>query len=93
MKSVAAGCGGVVHLLTPHSQTFKTQKDSTYDSLEDCHWNVITSVGKIIKFTINSMDIKNKTINKNATIDNECTGDFLEVKFSHLPITFVLLYL
>ncbi|XP_033347146.1 cubilin [Bombus vosnesenskii] len=90
VKSVAAGCGGVVHLLTSHSQTFKTQKDSTYDSLEDCHWNVITSVGKIIKFTINSMDIKNKTINKNATIDNECTGDFLEVRDGAGPFSQLL---
>ena len=83
VKNAAAGCGGTIHLFTIQSQTFRTQKDATYDSMEDCHWNVRASEGKNIVFIINSMDIRNVT-NKSATGDNECTGDFLEVKLCFL---------
>lgn len=75
MKSISAGCGGNINLIS--SQSFKTQIGSTYDSLEDCHWIVSATEGKNIKFTINSMDVRNNT---NRT-GSGCTGDYIEVKF------------
>lgn len=82
MKNVEAGCGGFVNLTDVPKQSFRTQKGSTYDSLEDCHWRVIAPEGKNIKFTINSMDIKN-AMNGNGS---KCTGDYIEVKFDPILV-------
>lgn len=83
MKSISAGCGGNINLTS--SQSFKTQTGSTYDSFEDCHWIVSATEGKNIKFTINSMDVRN-SINRTG---NGCTGDYIEVKFhSFCPVSF-----
>lgn len=88
MKSISAGCGGNINLISTTSQSFKTQIGSTYDSLEDCHWIVTAAEGKNIKFTINSMDVRNGT---NRT-DNGCTGDYIEVRnFIHSSVLSVLL--
>lgn len=86
MKSISAGCGGNINLISTTSQSFKTQIGSTYDSLEDCHWIVTAAEGKNIKFTINSMDVRNGT---NRT-GNGCTGDYIEVKFHSFisPVSF-----
>lgn len=85
MKSAAAGCGGNVDLSSSTTASFKTQNGSTYESLEDCHWTVEASPGKNIKFTINSMDLKNAT---NRTFNhrggNQCSGDYLEVSPCYL---------
>lgn len=84
MKSTSAGCGGNINLISTSSQSFKTQTGSTYDSLEDCHWIVSAVEGKNIKFTINSMDVRNST---NRT-GNGCTGDYIEVKFHSFVVSF-----
>ncbi|XP_017881696.1 cubilin [Ceratina calcarata] len=76
-KSEEAGCGGSINLTATQNQSFKTQMGTTYDSLEDCHWTVITSPGKNIKFTINKMDIR-YFIYSNST--DKCTGDFIELR-------------
>lgn len=40
----------------------------------------MTSPGKNIRLTINSMDIKNSTNNSTGNIQSDkCTGDYLEV--------------
>ncbi|XP_076655704.1 cubilin [Halictus rubicundus] len=78
VKSVEAGCGGVVRLASKQKLPFKTQKGPTYDSLEDCHWLVEAPSGMNIKFTIDSMDLKNAT---NKTRSKEpCNGDFIEIR-------------
>lgn len=87
MKSISAGCGGNINLSSTSSQSFKTQTGSTYDSLEDCHWIVSAVEGKNIKFTINSMDVRNST---NRT-GNGCTDDYIEVKFHSFVVLSVLL--
>ena len=69
--------GGDIKLSSARSQPFRTQIGSTYDSLEDCHWTVLGSLGKNIKFTINNMDIRNST--NNTERGDKCTGDYLEV--------------
>lgn len=62
------------------SKSFKTQQAATYQSFEECHWTVVTSPGKNIRFTINSMDIKNSTSNSTSiNQDDRCNGDYLEV--------------
>lgn len=78
-KSIQAGCGGEINLVSSRTKTFRTQKGSTYESLENCLWGVVTSPGKSIKFTINSMDVRNSTDKRGGDM---CNGDFLEV---HLP--------
>ncbi|XP_029048305.2 cubilin isoform X2 [Osmia bicornis bicornis] len=80
-KSAAAGCGGDIDLSSSTTASFKTQNGSTYESMEDCHWTVEASPGKNIKFTINSMDLKNST-NKtfNHRDANQCSGDYLEIR-------------
>ncbi|XP_076628821.1 cubilin [Colletes latitarsis] len=77
VKSIAAGCGGSINLTTTSTYQFKTQKGSTYESLEDCHWDVTTHPSKNIRFTINSMDLKNNTYINNT---KEYNGDYLEVR-------------
>ncbi|KAG7199007.1 hypothetical protein KM043_013159 [Ampulex compressa] len=77
----ASGCGGAVNLTGVQQQTFRTQKTAMYESLEDCHWKVTTPPGKVIKLTINSMDIKNMTNStRKQPADNECSGDYLEIR-------------
>ncbi|XP_011637168.1 cubilin-like [Pogonomyrmex barbatus] len=76
--SPAGGCGGLVNLTSIQSKSFRTQQAATYQSFEECHWTVVTSPTKTIRFTINSMDIKNST--NNVTRGNECSGDYLEVR-------------
>ncbi|CAK9795155.1 Cubn [Anthophora quadrimaculata] len=78
VKSAAAGCGGTINLSSTESYSFKTQQGSTYDSLEDCHWKVFTELGKNIKFTINSIDVRNAT--NRTTSGDKCTGDYLEIR-------------
>lgn len=80
--SPADGCGEFINMTTVQSKSFRTQQAATYQSFEECHWTVVTSPGKIIKFTINSMDIKNSTIfNQSISINqsDKCNGDYLEV--------------
>ncbi|XP_076766726.1 cubilin [Xylocopa sonorina] len=78
VKSSLDGCGGNVNLTNSQRQAFRTQKESTYESLEECHWDVITDIGKQIKLTIDSMDLKNAT---NRTVaNNECSGDYIEIR-------------
>ncbi|XP_012136673.2 cubilin [Megachile rotundata] len=81
VKSAAAGCGGDISLTS--TTQFKTQKGSTYESLEDCHWKVIAPDGKSIKFTISSIDVRNAT---NSTGD-KCSGDYLEVRDGEGPFS------
>ncbi|XP_078037937.1 cubilin [Augochlora pura] len=77
VKSFEAGCGGIVDLSSKESKPFKTQLGSTYENLEDCIWLVKAPPGMNIKFTINSMDLKNATKKANNTT---CNGDFLEIR-------------
>ncbi|XP_035743302.1 cubilin-like [Vespa mandarinia] len=76
-SSPAAGCGGIVNLSSVASMSFRTQKGATYKSFEDCHWTVLTTAGKNIKLTINSMDIRTNPRNDNVT--EECPNDYLEI--------------
>ncbi|XP_050461753.1 cubilin-like [Cataglyphis hispanica] len=81
--SPAEGCGGFINMTSIQSKSFKTQQATTYQSFEECHWTVVTSPGKNIRFTINSMDIKNSTNFSNLTFINQtdkCNGDYLEVR-------------
>lgn len=68
------------------SQSFRTQQAATYQSYEECHWTVVTLSGKNIRFTINSMDIKNSTNNTGQS--DKCTGDFLEVSLNLVSLIF-----
>lgn len=80
--SPADGCGESINMTSIQSKSFKTQQAATYQSFEECHWTVVTSPGKIIRFTINSMDIKNSTITNQSVSINQndrCNGDYLEV--------------
>lgn len=80
--SPAEGCGGFINMTSIQSKSFKTQQATTYQSFEECHWTVVTSPGKNIRFTIDSMDIKNSTNFSNFTFINQtdkCNGDYLEV--------------
>ncbi|KZC14141.1 Cubilin [Dufourea novaeangliae] len=88
VKSIQAGCGGTVNLTSTTTLPFRTQKDSTYESLEDCQWNVIASPGKNIKFTFNSIDVRNAT-NKTSSGD-KCTGDYLEIRDGANPLSQLL---
>lgn len=58
--------------------SFRTQKGATYKSFEDCHWTVLTTAGKNIKLTINSMDIR--TNPRNDDVTEGCPNDYLEVR-------------
>ncbi|XP_076296135.1 cubilin [Lasioglossum baleicum] len=83
VKSVEAGCGGVLQLASKQRLPFKTQKGSTYDSLEECYWIVEAPAGMNVKFTIDSMDLKNAT---NKTSSKEaCTGDFIDIRDGSNP--------
>jgi len=76
------GCGEFINMTSVQYKSFKTQQAATYQSFEECHWTVVTSPGKIIRFTINSMDIKNSTIfNQSISVNqsDKCNGDYLEV--------------
>lgn len=80
--SPADGCGGSINMTSIQFKSFKTQQAATYQSFEECHWTVVTSPGKNIRFTINSMDIRNSTNFSNYTFINQtdkCNGDYLEV--------------
>ncbi|XP_046466404.1 cubilin [Neodiprion pinetum] len=74
--SIAAGCGGHI-TLNSQPQTFRTQRGTTYEAFEDCHWLVKASSNSIIKLTITSIDLKYS----NFTSGNEkkCSGDYLEI--------------
>nr|XP_012218853.1 PREDICTED: cubilin-like [Linepithema humile] len=76
--SPADGCGESINMTSIRSKSFRTQRAAIYQSFEECHWTVVTSPGKNIKFTINSIDIKNST--NNNTRNDICTGDFLEIR-------------
>ncbi|EFN89302.1 Cubilin, partial [Harpegnathos saltator] len=76
--SPAEGCGQIINMTSTQSKSFRTQQAATYQAFEECHWTVMTSPGKNIRFTINSIDIKNSTNSTGNT--NKCTGDFLEVR-------------
>lgn len=90
VKSIDAGCGGEIQLTSKQRLPFKTQKGSTYDSLEDCHWLVGAPPGMNIKFTIDSMDLRNAT---NKTRSKEpCNGDFIEVTSFYCRVCEIILY-
>ncbi|XP_039305004.1 cubilin isoform X2 [Solenopsis invicta] len=74
----AGGCGGLVNLTSVQSKSFRTQQAATYQPFEECHWTVVTSPGKNIRFTINSIDIKNSY--NNITQRDKCNGDYLEIR-------------
>ncbi|XP_046746260.1 cubilin-like [Diprion similis] len=77
---IANGCGGDIDL--SGSQTFRTQNNATYNSLEDCHWSIRAPSDNYIKFTITSMDLKNATFpaGENRTASASCSGDYLEIR-------------
>ncbi|XP_033326417.2 cubilin [Megalopta genalis] len=88
VKSFDAGCGGNINLLSKDaSKPFKTQMGSTYESLEDCFWVVKAAPGMNIKFTINSMDLKNAA---KKYITEACIGDFLEIRDGASPFSELL---
>lgn len=66
------------------SKSFKTQRTATYQPFEECHWTVVTSPGKNIRFTIDAMDIKNSINNTENNKSDKCTGDYLEVSLRDL---------
>ncbi|XP_029168402.1 cubilin-like [Nylanderia fulva] len=75
------GCGQYINMTSIQSKSFKTQQTATYQSFEECHWTVVTTPGKNIRFTINSMDIKNSTSNSTSIKqDDRCNGDYLEIR-------------
>ncbi|XP_015589651.1 cubilin [Cephus cinctus] len=71
-------CGGSINV--NNSYAFKTQNESTYESLLDCHWVIRNDYQKNIKFTFNSMDLKNATNISTANTNEPCTGDFIEIR-------------
>ncbi|XP_046746481.1 cubilin-like [Diprion similis] len=77
---IADGCGGDIDL--SGSQTFRTQNNTIYNSLEDCHWSIRAPSDNYIRFTINSIDLKNATspAGENRTANASCSGDYLEVR-------------
>ncbi|KAH0948163.1 hypothetical protein HN011_006977 [Eciton burchellii] len=77
VTSPADGCGEVINMTSIRSKSFRTQLAATYQPFEECHWTVVTSLGKNIRLTINNMDIRNPI---NHTQSDECTGDYLEVR-------------
>ncbi|EZA59389.1 Cubilin [Ooceraea biroi] len=77
VTSPADGCGETINMTSIQSKSFRTQLAATYQPFEECHWTVVTSPGKNIRLTINSMDIRNSI---NNTQSDKCTGDYLEVR-------------
>ncbi|XP_015512725.2 cubilin [Neodiprion lecontei] len=77
---IANGCGGDIDL--SGSQTFRTQTNAIYNSLEDCHWSVQAASDHYIRLTMNSMDLKNATslAGENRTASVSCSGDYLEIR-------------
>ncbi|EFN66210.1 Cubilin [Camponotus floridanus] len=87
------GCGEFINMTSVQDKSFKTQQAATYQSFEECHWTVVTSPGKTIRFTINSMDIKNSTIfNQSISVNqsDKCNGDYLEVRDGAGPYAVLL---
>lgn len=75
---VAAGCGGNIRLA--NSQTFRTQRGATYETLEDCHWLVRAPSDNTIRLRITSFDLKNATSTTGRNQPNSCSGDYLEIR-------------
>lgn len=82
VNGIAEGCGGTLNLTVAHPLSFRSQLDSRYDALQDCHWLVETEQGYSIQFNINDFDVKKSIINSTELGNKtECSGDYLEVKY------------